>query len=115
MASWIKTQQVTLHKIVTDLIPQTNATSVASTASDATMTQALPEDAKTPADILQRARIRTLACRVEGVTSFAELTTLVMARQLARRGRRSDARRLLQSYLRQHPKTGRIEALLRAI
>ena len=65
------------------------------------------------ADDLSISRIRKVATECCPFQSFAELTTVSLACQFLRRGRRADARQLLLSYLHCHPSTSRVAAALR--
>jgi len=65
------------------------------------------------ADQTELENIKLVASAVGNCTTFAELTAVALVNQFLRKGRRSDARRLLTSYLKKHGPTPRIAALLR--
>jgi hypothetical protein len=64
---------------------------------------------------LEAARLKALACRIDGAGSFAELAALALARQFVKRGRPRDARRVLAAFLQRHGASPRVEALASAL
>jgi len=63
---------------------------------------------------LDLVRLKLIACGVGGYETFAELAAASLAKRFLRQGRRHEARRILQAFLRRHGSTQVVLSLLAA-